>query len=106
MKHDKLLNVQMTNENCTIMRDVLLSFLREEGLETPLLQYRVTQAWPEVMGDTISRYTRQVFVRDGKLQVQLTSSSLRQNLMMEHKRIAQKLNDHVGSYVISDVCFF
>ena len=88
------------------MRDVLLAFLREEGLDTPLLQYRIVQAWPEVMGETISRYTRQVFVRDGKLQVQLTSPSLRQNLLMEHKRIAQKLNEHVGSFVISDVCFF
>ena len=58
------------------------------------------------MGDTICRYTRQVFVRDGKLQVQLTSAPLRQNLMMEHKRIAQKLNDYVGSYVINDVSFF
>ena len=96
----------MLNENCTIMRDVLLAFLREEGLETPLLQYRIVQAWPEVMGETISRYTRQVFVRDGKLQVQLTSPSLRQNLLMEHKHIAQKLNEHVGSFVISDVCFF
>ena len=88
------------------MRDVLLTFLRREGLETPLLEYRITQAWPEVMGETICHYTRQVFVREGKLQVQLTSAPLRQNLMMEHKRIAQKLNDHVGSYVISDVCFF
>lgn len=90
----------------TTMGDALLSFLREEGLETPLLEYRITQAWPDVMGKTISRYTRQVFVRDGKLQVQITSAPLRQNLMMEHKRIAQKLNEHVGSYVISDVCFF
>ncbi|MBP3711443.1 MAG: DUF721 domain-containing protein [Bacteroidaceae bacterium] len=87
-------------------QDVLLAFLRQEGLETPLLEFRVTQAWPEVMGDVISRYTRQVFVRDGKLHVQITSAPLRQNLLMEHKRLAQKLNEHVGSYVISDVCFF
>ena len=88
------------------MHDALLAFLREEGLETPLLEYRITQAWSEVMGQTISRYTKQVFVREGKLQVQISSAPLRQNLMMEHKRIAQKLNEHVGSYVISDVCFF
>ena len=88
------------------LQDVLLAFLRQEGLETPLLEYRITQAWPEVMGKTIMRYTKQVFVKESKLQVQLTSAPLRQNLMMEHKRIAQKLNDHVGSYVISDVCFF
>ena len=93
-------------EKSVTIGDALLAFLREEGLETPLMEYRITQAWPEVMGETISRYTRQVFVRDGKLKVQLTSAPLRQNLMMEHKRIAQKLNDHVGSFVISDVCFF
>ncbi len=88
------------------LQDVLLTFLRQEGLETPLLEFRITQAWPDVMGDVISRYTRQVFVRDGKLHVQITSAPLRQNLLMEHKRLAQKLNEHVGSYVISDVCFF
>ena len=88
------------------LRDVLQAFLREQGLETPLLEYRIVQAWPEVMGSTISRYTRQTYVREGKLHVQLTSAPLRQNLLMEHKRIAQKLNDHVGSYVISDICFF
>ena len=88
------------------VHDILLAWLRAEGLETPLLEYRVVQAWPEVMGEVISRYTRQVFVKDGKLQVQLTSPSLRQNLMMEHKRIVQKLNDHVGAYVVSDVSFF
>ena len=96
----------MIHTNSPPVHDILLAWLRAQGLETPLLEYRVVQAWPEVMGEVIGRYTRQVFVKDGKLQVQLTSPSLRQNLMMEHKRIAQKLNDHVGTYVISDVCFF
>ena len=96
----------MIHSKVSPMRDVLLAFLRQEGLETPLLEFRITQAWPEVMGNTINRYTRQVFVREGKLHVQLTSAPLRQNLLMEHKRIAQKLNEHVGSQVICDVCFF
>ena len=96
----------MKLSNCEPLKDILLAFLREEGLETPLLEYRIAQAWPEVMGATVGRDTRQVFVREGKLQVKLSSAPLRQNLMMEHKRIAQKLNDHVGSFVISDVSFF
>ena len=92
--------------NSQPFQDVLLAFLKQEGLETPLLEYLITEAWPEVMGKTISRYTKQVFVKESKLHVQLTSAPLRQNLMMEHKRIAQKLNEYVGSYVINDVCFF
>lgn len=96
----------MIRTNTVTLQDALLAYLRAEGLETPLLEYRITQAWPEVMGSTISRYTKQVYIRESKLHVQLTSAPLRQNLLMEHKRIAQKLNAHVGSYVISDVCFF
>ena len=76
----------MIQTNSQPLQDILLAFLRQEGLETPLLEYRITQAWPEVMGEMVNRYTKQVFVRDGKLHVQLTSAPLRQNLMMEHKR--------------------
>lgn len=86
-------------------QEAMMAFLRAEGLETPLLEYRVTQAWTEVMGMAIGRYTKQVYVRNAVLYVQLSSPALKQNLMMEHKLIAQKLNNHVGSYVISDVSF-
>ncbi|MCH5169094.1 MAG: DUF721 domain-containing protein [Prevotellaceae bacterium] len=88
------------------LRDVLLAYLRAEGIETPLLEYRITQAWSKVMGETINRYTRQIYVKGGQLHVQLTSAPLRQNLLMEHRHIAQKLNDYVGAYVISDVVLF
>ena len=88
------------------LRDVLMAYLRAEGLETPLMEYRIVQAWPEVMGDAINRYTRQLYVRGDQLHVQISSAALRQNLMMEHRRIAQKLNDHVGAFVISDVSLF
>ena len=88
------------------LHDALLVFLREEGLETPLLEYRIVQAWGEVMGSSVGRYTKDVYVREGKLHVGIASSPLRQNLMMEHRRIAERLNQHVGSHVISDVCFF
>ncbi|MBQ1909309.1 MAG: DUF721 domain-containing protein, partial [Bacteroidaceae bacterium] len=45
---------------------LLQQYLRLEGLETPLQEYRVVQAWPQVAGEAISRYTGQVFVRDGQ----------------------------------------
>ena len=69
----------MIQTNSQPLQDILLAFLRQEGLETPLLEFRITQAWPEVMGEMVNRYTKQVFVRDGKLHVQLTSAPLRQN---------------------------
>ena len=46
------------------MRSLINEFLRAEGLETPLNEYRIIQAWPEVVGQAISRYTGQIFIRN------------------------------------------
>lgn len=85
--------------------DILMQYLRSEGLETPLLEYRITQAWSPVVGEVISKYTSEVYVRNSILHVKLKSPALKQNLMMMHQELARKLNAHVGSQVISDVRF-
>ena len=35
------------------IKDLILRNLRAQGLETPLLQKRLMDAWPTVMGETI-----------------------------------------------------
>ena len=37
--------------------EVLRKFLREEGLEVPLQQKRLIDAWEVVTGNIVSRYT-------------------------------------------------
>ncbi|MBO7067532.1 MAG: DUF721 domain-containing protein [Bacteroidaceae bacterium] len=85
--------------------DILMQFLRNEGLETPLLEHRIVQAWPAVMGNSISKYTSEVYVKNSVLWVKLKSPALKQNLMMMHGDITRKLNAYVQSHVIADVHF-
>ena len=47
----------MFRQKVESLRDVLLRNLREQGLETPLLQKRLVEAWPQVVGPVIARYT-------------------------------------------------
>lgn len=85
--------------------DLLMQFLRSEGLETPLLEHRIVCAWTTVMGEGVSKYTSELYVKNSVLWVKLKSPALKQNLMMMHSEIARKLNAHVQSQVISDVHF-
>ena len=82
-----------------------MQFLRSEGLETPLLEHRIINAWPAVMGDTISRYTTDIYIKNSILWVKLKSPALKQNLLMMHGDITRKLNAYVKSQVITDVHF-
>lgn len=88
------------------VKTLLDSFLRSQGLETPLLQYRIINSWPEVMGETIARYTGEVKISDDTLWVKITSPALRQNLMMMRGEITRKMNEHVGAQIIQKVNFF
>lgn len=79
--------------------------LRVQGLETPLLQKRLIDAWPIVAGPAIARYTQEVYIRNQTLYVRLSSPALRAELSMRCQELVQQLNDYVQSQVIADIRF-
>lgn len=83
--------------------DLVSLFLRQEGLETPLNERRLIDAWPVVMGPTVDHYTGGLFIKKGILYVHLTSAVLRQELSMNRQALVRKLNAHVGAAVITDI---
>ena len=83
--------------------DLLNMYLRHEGLETPLMQRRLVDAWDTVMGPAIARYTGEKFIKNQTLFVKILNPALRQDLSMMRTRIVQKLNQAVGTQVIADV---
>lgn len=86
--------------------NLLDAWLRQEGLETPLLQHRMIKGWPKVMGSTVAQYTGDIRIYGNVLRVQIKSPALRQNLLMMRTEIARKMNDYVQAQVIQEVTFY
>ena len=86
--------------------EVLKKLLREEGLEMPLLQKRLVDAWEVVTGNVVSRYTAEKYIRNQTLFVKITNPALRQDLSMMRTQLVKRLNEQVGSFVISDIKIF
>jgi len=84
---------------------VIHQFLREEGLETPYNEYRLVEAWPEVMGQGIADLTSDLQIRNRILYVRLKSSVLRQELMLNRRQLAYRMNEHIGAQVIENIIF-
>ncbi len=87
------------------VRDVILRTLREQGLETPLQQKRLIEAWPEIAGPLIASYTLNTYIYNQTLYVRLSSPSLRADLSMRRQEFVERLNATVGEQVISDIRF-
>lgn len=95
----------MKRQKALPIGDMIRRFLREEGLESPLNEYRLIQAWESVLGKAISRYTGQMYIKNQTLHVHLTSPALRQDLQMSRQALVRRLNEAVGAQVITDIVF-
>lgn len=81
-------------------------YLRSEGLETPYNQYRIKAAWPKVMGAAIANLTGEMFIKGQTLHIQIKSPALKNDLSMQRKALAQRLNSYINAQVITDIQFF
>lgn len=96
----------MFRRKTLLLSDVLKHYLREEGLETPLLQHRLIEAWEEVAGKTVAKYTTEKYIQNQTLFVKISNPALRQDLSMMRSQLVRRLNEKAESMVISDIRFF
>jgi len=82
--------------------DLLLETCRIKGKfqETAIVAH-----WEEIMGKTIASRTTELYIRDQKLFLKLSSSVLRNELQMARQKIIDLLNARAGSEVIREVVF-
>lgn len=85
--------------------EMIRKFFRQNGLESPLNEYRLVQAWNDVVGPVISRYTTNLYIKNQILYVHLSSSVLREELMMGRDVLVRNLNQQVGAQVIVNIIF-
>lgn len=85
------------------IHDLVLQSLRANGLETPLLQRRLIDSWALVAGDVVARYTSSCCIRNQILYVKMTNPALRADLSMRRSELVVKLNQTVGSNIITDI---
>ena len=83
--------------------EVLNRLLRQEGLETPLLQRRLIDNWDEVAGSMAARYTTDKFIKNQTLFVKIANAALRQDLSMMRSELVIKLNQSVCAQIIADI---
>lgn len=82
---------------------VIMQYLREFGLETPLNEHRLIQAWDTVLGPAVSKYTKELKIYNQVLFVTVSSAAIRNELMMRRTELVSRLNSHVGAQVITQI---
>ena len=87
------------------LSEVLSSVLQENNLNKKMLEQQAAGMWQMIMGPTVNRATRNVFVSNGVMFVELESSVVRQEMLTLKKKIIERINELVGVGAITDIVF-
>jgi len=93
----------MDRINTRKINEVLKEFLRENNLDVRFKERELVESWEEMVGRTVNRATKNIYIRDRKLFVVLSSSVVRNELYMLKNEIVRKLNERVGEQIITEL---
>ena len=63
----------------------------------------IQDAWRTELGEMINGYTTRFFIKNGRLEITLTSAPLRAELSMSKSKLIKLLNDKIGSELIKEI---
>ena len=83
--------------------EIISSILKANGLEDKLAETRLIQSWEDLLGKSVARLTKGMYIKNRTLFVSLNSSVVRSELMMIKNDILIRLNEKAGKCVIDDI---
>lgn len=82
---------------------IISTILKSNGLEDKLAETRLIQSWEEILGKSVGRLTKSMYVKNRILFVSLSSSVVRNELMLIKKDLLIRLNEKAGKCIIDDI---
>jgi predicted nucleic acid-binding Zn ribbon protein len=85
------------------LAEAVKDYIREMNLEGKLNEISLINSWEEIVGKAIASRTSRIYIKDHILYVHLSSSVVRNELLMLRQVLREKLNEKAGEEVIKDI---
>jgi hypothetical protein len=85
------------------LSEALRDYIREMNLGDKLSEVGVINSWEDIVGKAISSRTTKIYMKDHTLFVHLSSSVVRNELLMLREALREKLNERAGSEVVKEI---
>lgn len=93
----------MRKKNTQKLDEVIQEYLKALKIDDKIKEVRLIRSWDEMVGKTIARSTKDIYIKNRKLFVQLNSSVIRNELFMIRDGLKNALNDQAGESIIDEI---
>ncbi|MBN1143187.1 MAG: DUF721 domain-containing protein [Bacteroidales bacterium] len=83
--------------------DVIRESLREMQIDRKLKEVNMVSQWESLMGRTVASRTSKIYIRNRILHIHVTSSVLKNELIMLRQDIISRLNEKAGERLIEEI---
>jgi len=101
----ELITILMRRSKTISLAEAINDYIKEMNLTGKLNETGILNSWEEVVGKAISSRTTKIYIKDKVLFVHLSSSVVRNELLMLREELKNKLNQKAGAEVIRDIVF-
>ncbi len=83
--------------------DAIKEFLEKSRLKTGVQALQLTDAWENIMGKTIAKYTHKLEIINQTLFIHTHVAPLRHELIYQKSKIIERVNEAMGAGTIKEV---
>ena len=91
-------------DNLQSLQEVIGDFFADNPkLKESILEIRIIRGWHTLLGPAIAGYTQNIYMKKRVLYVSLSSSILRNDLLLRKDKLIKDLNDFAREAILEDV---
>jgi hypothetical protein len=83
--------------------DALKKFLEGSRIKGGIQALQIEDAWEDIMGKTVARYTDKIQIIGDKLFITTQVAPLKNELKFQKEKIKQRVNEALGQKVVNEV---
>ena len=83
--------------------EAMQEFLDQSRIKGGIQALQIEDAWEQIMGKTIAKYTDKLQIFGDKLVITTSVAPLKQELIFQKEKIMQRVNEALGKKIIREV---
>jgi predicted nucleic acid-binding Zn ribbon protein len=92
-------------KDATPLADAFQDLLKAYRLEDTYQEKLLISSWPALVGKTIADRTSNVYIKDKKLMVKITSGPVKKELQLNKSKVIALIESQIGKGIVDDVIF-
>jgi len=93
----------MRRKKTLLISEVLREYRKEMNIDVKLKEVELLRSWEDIAGRAISKRTSKVYIKNRTLFIHLTSSVVRNELLMIREVLKARLNEVAGEVLVDEI---